>query len=309
MSRVRRNTDSNKKIWIVVFVAVSVFCIVFFAARGRYTAPLGERVAVTVLAPLQNIAAQIGSQLHAATAGIWEFVTVYEQNKMLMSEVEQLRALNLQSQELASENERLRALLDYKKAAKQFDLVAATVVARDAVTWTNRIVINRGTNDGIAKDMAVVTSQGIVGNVAEVYGSYAQVELITDLRSAVGTIVQRAGSRVAGIVEGNPGDKAFVRMVNIPKDADIIVGDEIVTSGFGGVYPKGIPVGTVERIENDEGGLLKYAILKPAVDFQRLEDVAIIVNSREPLPEPITKPANATANGMPNGGKAAGAVK
>jgi len=291
MSRVRRNTDSGKKIWIIIFVIFSVFCIIFFAARGRYAAPLGERVAITVLAPLQNIVAKVGNEIHYATSGLWEIVTVYRQNQMLKSEVEQLRAMNLQSNELASENERLRTLLGYKQAAVQFDLVTAEVVSRDSATWTDVIIINRGTNDGVKKDMVVVTAQGLVGNVAEAYGSYAKVQLILDPRSAVGTIVQRAESRVAGIVEGNPGDKALARMVNIPKDADIAEGDQIVTSGFGGIYPKGIAVGTVQRIENDEGGLLKYALLKPAVDFQRIEEVAVVVNSREALPAAITTPA------------------
>lgn len=290
MSRVRRSTDSNKKIWIIIFVIFSVFCIIFFAARGRFTAPLGERAAITILAPLQNVVSKIGNEIHYATAGIWEVVTVYKQNQMLKSEVEQLRDLNLQSNELASENERLRALLGYKESAKQFDLVTAEVVSRDSATWTDMIIINRGTNDGVKKDMAVITPQGLVGNVVESYGSYAKVQLLLDPRSAVGTIVQRPESRVAGIVEGNPGDKTLARMVNIPKDADVVEGDQIVTSGFGGIYPKGIAVGKVQRIENDEGGLLKYALLKPAVDFQRIEEVAVIVNSREALPLPLTQP-------------------
>jgi rod shape-determining protein MreC len=148
-------------------------------------------------------------------------------------------------------------------------------------------MINRGTNDGLKKDMAVITSQGLVGNVVEAFSSSAKVELILDPRSAVGTIVQRPESRVAGIVQGNKDDKMMARMVNIPRDADVVEGDQIVTSGFGGVYPKGLAVGIVDRIDNDEGGLLKYAILKPAVDFQKLEEVAVIINSREALPAPL----------------------
>lgn len=302
MSRVRRDKDSNRKIWIVIFVVFSVFCIVFFAARGRFTVPLTERIAITALAPLQSVFAKVGNEIHYVTAQIWEIATVYKQNEMLRSEVEQLRAMNLQSNELASENERLKNLLGYKQDAKQFDLVTAEVVSRDSATWTNMIVINRGTDNGVKKDMAVVTPQGLVGNVVEAYASYAKVQLILDPRSAVGTIVQRPESRVAGIVEGNPGDKSLARMVNIPKDADVIEGDQIVTSGFGGIYPKGIAVGIVQRIQNDEGGLLKYALLKPAVDFQRLEEVAVIVNSREALPLPLT-PQDAKAPAATGAGK------
>ena len=117
------------------------------------------------------------------------------------------------------------------------------------------------------------------------------MRLILDPRAAVGTIVQRQESRVAGIVEGDPANPLMPRMKNIPKSADVVEDDVVVTSGYGGVYPKGLLVGTVKALKNDEGGLLKYAVLEPAVDFQRLEDVAVIVASREAPPAPITPPA------------------
>ena len=290
MSRVRRDRDSSRKIWIVVVVAVSVFCLIFFAARGRFTVPLSSRVVTTVMAPFQGVTSWVGNQIQYVSSNIWEIITVHRQNKMLRNEVEQLRAQNSQANEFASENARLRTLLGYKQSARQFDLVVGRVIGREAATWTSMIIIDRGTNDGVNKDMAVVTAQGLVGNVVEAYTSSSKVELLLDPRSAVGTIVQRAESRVAGIVEGNSGDEMTPRMVNISRNADIVEGDEIVTSGFGGIYPKGIAVGKVKAIENDEGGLLKYAVLTTAVDFQKLEDIAVIVNSREAPPTPLTPP-------------------
>ena len=117
------------------------------------------------------------------------------------------------------------------------------------------------------------------------------MQLILDPRTSVGTLVQRPESRVAGIVEGDLDNPTMPRMVNIPKTADVIVGDIIVTSGFGGIYPKGLVVGLVSELKNDTGGLLKVALLEPAVDFQRLEDVMVITASREAPPEPMTPPA------------------
>ncbi|MPN17613.1 Cell shape-determining protein MreC [bioreactor metagenome] len=146
--------------------------------------------------------------------------------------------------------------------------------------------------------MPVVTPQGLVGNVVNAYPNSAKVQLILDPRSAVGSLVQRPESRVAAIVEGNSASKFTPHMVNIARDADIIKGDQIITSGFGGIYPKGLQVGQVTDVVNEEGGLLKYAILKPAVDFDRLEEVLIIVGSREPVPTlPVApqKPPNVQA--------------
>ena len=121
----------------------------------------------------------------------------------------------------------------------------------------------------------------------------ARVGLVGELLAIVmtlGTLVQRADSRVAGIVEGDMNNPTMPRMVNIPKTADVDEGDIIVTSGFGGVYPKGLMVGTVSEMRNDEGGLLKIAVLEPAVDFQKLEDVMVITASREAPPEPLKTP-------------------
>jgi rod shape-determining protein MreC len=165
------------------------------------------------------------------------------------------------------------------------------VVGRDPGTWTSTIIINRGTADGIAKDMPVVTPQGLVGSVVSVYGNVAKVNLILDPRSAVGALVQRPESRVAAIVEGNSATPLTPKMVNIARDADVIKGDKIITSGFGGIYPKGLLIGEVVDLVNEEGGLLKYAVLNPAVDFGRLEEVSVIVRSREPIPTlPSTVP-------------------
>ncbi len=289
--RVRRDKHSGRKIWVLIVVLVSVFCLIFFAARGRFQAPVANQAVAVVLSPFERGISWVGSQLRYLTSNIWDIATVHEQNKMLRNEVEQLRIQNVQASEFAAENERLRALLGYKQAATQFNLVAAQVVGRESATWTSMIVINRGTRDGIRENMAVVTEKGLVGHVVEADYTTSKVQLILDPRSSVGTLIQRADSRVVGIVEGNLNDPLMPHMVNIPKTADVIEGDIVVTSGFGGIYPKGLVVGTVTSLGMDEGGLLVAATLEPAVDFQRLEDVAVIISSSEAPPDPLEPPA------------------
>ena len=309
MNKVRRDRGSGRKIWILLFVAVSVFCIIFFAARGRFSVPFSSRAATTVLAPFEQAVSWVGAQLRYVTSDIWDIATVHEQNKMLRNEVIQLREQNLKAEEYAAENVRLRALLGYKQTASQFDLVVGRVIGREAATWTRMIVINRGTSDGVKPEMAVITHQGLVGSVVEASPNSAKVELLLDPRSSIGTLVQRPESRVAGIIQGDPSDPMVPRMVNIPRNADIVEGDTIVTSGFGGIYPKGIIVGRVNKIENDGGGLLKYAVLEPAVDFQKLEDVAVITASREAPPAPLTPPAQTPGTEGIQPGAADGAAK
>ncbi len=288
MSKVRREGESGHTAWLLIFVAVSVFCIVFFAARGRFSTPLSSPAVITLLAPFQRAASWAGDKVKGFTANVWDVLTVHQQNQMLRSEVEQLRMQNVKANEYAAENIRLRELLGYTQSATQFDFVTASVIGRETATWTRMIVINRGTQHGVQKNMAVVTARGLVGTVTEAGPVSSKVQLILDPRAAAGTLIQR--SRVVGVVKGTPDDAMHPRMVNVPRAQDMAVGDIVVTSGFGGIYPKGIMVGTVSAVKNDGGGLLHYAEIEPAVDFQRLEDVAVIVASREAPPEPLLPP-------------------
>ena len=274
----------------MAFVVVSLFCVIFFAARGRFQAPVSSQAVSLAMSPFQQVVSWVANEVHYVTSAIWEISTLYEQNKMLRNEVEQLRGINLQANEALAENERLRGMIGYQQSAHQFDMVAARVIGRESETWSSMIVIDRGTVSGIAVDMPVVTPQGLVGRVVEAGPNSSKVQLILDPRSSVGTIVQRAESRVTGIVQGDMDNPTMPQMVNIPKNADVVEGDVIVTSGFGGIYPKGIIVGLVSSLKNDDGGLLKIGVLESAVDFQKLEDVLVITASREAPPEPIKPP-------------------
>lgn len=290
MNRVRRDKNSQRTVWLLIFVAVSIFVIIFFAARGRFSAPVSSQAVTGVLAPFQRAVSWAGYQVNGVTSAIWELVSAYYQNELLKNEVVQLRQQNLTAAEYAAENERLRNLLGYKQTASQFDLMAAQVIGREQATWTSMIVVNRGSSDGVARNMPVVTEKGLVGVVTEVSPNAAKVQLVLDPRCSVGTLIQRPESRVAGIVQGNIEDALTPNMINIPKNSDVVEGDIIITSGFGGIFPKGIMVGKVKSLHDDGGGLLEVAVVEPAVDFQRLEDVLIITASREAPPAALTPP-------------------
>jgi rod shape-determining protein MreC len=288
----------HKKAVILLVAVLLVLLLASSLAQGKYKFAFMEKFITTVLAPVQSVVSNVGFTFRNISLSTGELMTTYRDNKMLRAENENLRQNSLNMTEIMAENARLQSMLDYKKGVPQFDLVTAAVVGRDPGNWTSTIIINRGSADGIAKDMPVVTPQGLVGSVVSVYANAAKVHLLLDPRSAVGALVQRPESRVAAIVEGNSGTPLTPRMVNIARDADVIKGDKIITSGFGGIYPKGLLIGEVVDIVNEEGGLLKYAVLNPAVDFDRLEEVSVIVRSREPIPTlPGALPAPAAVPG------------
>jgi rod shape-determining protein MreC len=133
-------------------------------------------------------------------------------------------------------------------------------------------LVNKGEKDGVAKDMAVVTSEGVVGRVIEVSLHTAKVLLMTDPNSAMDVIVQR--SRTQGIMEGKVEEVCVLKYVQ--KNEDVQVGDKVITSGLGGIFPKGLMTGTVTKVERKRPGIFQYIEITPSVDFSRLEEVLIL---------------------------------
>ena len=285
-SRKEKNQSQNKTA-AIIFILVFVLCSIFIVAKTNVQVPAAGKTAMAFLSPFQKGFSTLGGGVSDIKDSVEEVQNMREELEVLREEVKTLRSQNLNASEAISENQRLRALLGYKLSATQFDLVAASIIGRESATWTSVVLINRGTLDGVADNMAVVTEMGLVGHVIEAGLNTSKVQLILDPRSSVGTLIQRPESRVAGIVEGDINNPHAPKMVNIPKDADVKVDDMIVTSGFGGVYPKGIVVGKIKEIHNDEGGLLKHGIVATTVNFEKLEDVAVITVSRELPPDPL----------------------
>lgn len=293
--RVRVDASNRRTIilWVAVFI---VGLLAFTTVKGKYDLKISENVVNTILSPFQSAITSISNVTKKIGVISWEMVTVYEQNKMLRSEVEQLRQRDVNVNEIMAENTRLTNILNYKNAVKQFDTAVAKIISYDSSNLTNSITINLGAKDGMQKNMPVITPQGLVGTIVAVYEHSAKVQLILDPRSAVGAIIQRPESRVIGIMQGSVGVQTLAKMLNIPRDADVVVGDNVLTSGYGGLYPKGIVIGEVVEVTNEAGGLLKYATVKTAVDFYRIEEVLVIVNSREAPPTPLNAVISPSAN-------------
>ena len=295
--RRRVRVDSSNRRTIILWVAVFIVgLLAFTTVKGKYDLKISENVVNTILSPFQSAITSISNATKKIGVISWEMVTVYEQNKMLRSEVEQLRQRDVNVNEIMAENTRLTNILNYKNAVKQFDTAVAKIISYDSSNLTNSITINLGAKDGMQKNMPVITPQGLVGTIVAVYEHSAKVQLILDPRSAVGAIIQRPESRVIGIMQGSVGVQTLAKMVNIPRDADVVVGDNVLTSGYGGLYPKGIVIGEVVEVTNEAGGLLKYATVKTAVDFYRIEEVLVIVNSREAPPTPLNAVISPSAN-------------
>lgn len=194
-----------------------------------------------------------------------------QQNRLLKEEMEILRSRLAQLDELSSENSRLKKLLNFKKGLA-YRTVSAQVIGRDPSNWTSLIYIDKGADDGIKKYMAVTTDKGLVGKVIEVGSSSAKAMFITDPDSRIGVLIQR--TRHDGLLYGTLSRQC--QMVYISLDADVWPGDLVLSSESSASVPKGLLVGTVEDVFIDKSGLYQTAIVKPAVDLSRVEEVLCI---------------------------------
>ena len=261
---------------------ITVFLLVVSAARLQNRYPLMASIAATLLAPLDYVFSGIAGGVQQGTVFTRDVATVFRENQALRAENQELRHVVFQLTEKAAENERLQAMLEFRTKSVGFQMKAATIIGRDPGTLNYSLFINQGTRDGVRVNMPVVTHQGLVGHVMEVFSGNAKVRLIVDTGSSVASMVQRPQSRAVGIVEGNPSQLSVLRMKNLLRDSDVIKGDKVMTSGLGGIYPKGLLIGEVVDVVDDEGGLLKNAMIRPAVDFSRMEEVFVIIGERTP---------------------------
>ena len=277
----------RRKIILVICILLTMAVTGWFW-RHKESVPFVSQTLSTVAAPFEYTASQITFMGKTGISIIDQSVSKWSDLDNLRKENVGLKAEQLRYSEILAENIRMRNLLKFKQGYTKFNLLGASVIARDYGTWMNTLMIDRGTDSGIKTYMPVIVPQGVVGFVSEVYLKTARVQLVLDPRTTVGGIVQRPASRVASMVSGNSGKQGVLSFINIAKEADVIKGDRVVTSGYGGVYPKGLLIGTVENVSDDLEKVSLDADIRPAVDFGHLEEVFVITDSiQKSAPEDI----------------------
>lgn len=204
--------------------------------------------------------------------GYFQLVNVRRNNIRLKKQIDALQMENRRYEELLASRGRLEELLAYKEQIDQ-PVVAAQVVGRDPTGWFKSIILDKGKDAGLRPDMPVVNASGVVGKVVSVSKGFAKALLIIDQNSCVDSLVQRTRDR--GMVKG-----LSARVCNfdyVVKSSDIKVGDRIVSSGLGGVFPKGLAIGRVIGVDKSPGDLFKEVRVEPVVDFSKLEEVLVIL--------------------------------
>ncbi|MBU1090550.1 MAG: rod shape-determining protein MreC [Candidatus Omnitrophica bacterium] len=194
------------------------------------------------------------------------------QNERLKKEIDLLRFKLNKLEELYLEEGRVRNLVSFKNES-DLRLILSRVIARSADSWHSVVLIDKGSNHAIRPGMSVITHLGLAGRVVEVNKTTSKIRLINDANIGVSTLVQR--SRQEGLISGTLGNRLILKYLG--KSPDIKLNDRIITSGLNQTYPKGILIGTVIDIREDFSATSIYAIVEPAVDLSKIEEVLIVV--------------------------------
>jgi rod shape-determining protein MreC len=260
--------DKNKKLIAVLALFLLLFWLVTLQVKaGRFT--LLERPVLAVSGFFERIITGTYNGIAGVVRGYALLVRTERENKRLTGELGALRLENQITNELLEENERLRAVLGFKKLHPPAS-VAAQVIGRDASPSSSTVTVNKGSLAGIMRDQAVITPDGVVGRVQTVLPGTARVQLLTDPGSTIAVRVQR--NREEGLLEGKL-DRCALKYVSFY--VDIQEGDLLVTSGLDGIYPKGLPVAMVTKVRKHEASSFQTVYADPVVRISRLEEVLV----------------------------------
>ena len=262
----------------LIIAAVTIVLVFILAAStvGVGKIPIISSVVTVVTTPVQKL-------INGVTSGVGGFFATIGSNKNYARENDELRkqiaSLENKIREndaLISENSRLRRLLELKEKDSNYEYIAADVVSTDLTNWSHTFTVDKGLVDGVTKNCAVVSSNGLVGYVYEAGRTWSKVVTIVDSTVSVGAKIDRLN--VNAVVSGDVALSRDLKCVMnyISKDTNVELGDYAVTSGNGGIYPEGLYIGKIVELTDDVSGLSQAAIIEPGTDFHDLSEVMII---------------------------------
>ena len=232
----------------------------------------------TVVSPLQKIVYNINSRVKETVDFFLNFSEVKLENEELKKKNTKLANELIEYESLKDEVERLREALNFTESKNNYKYVGVNIIGYSGNSLSDGYIIDKGSNDGIDKNMVVVSSKGLVGKVTKVASNFAIVQSILNENIAVAVVDQQT-REATGVLQGlsDKKDNNMTVVYNLPISSDVKEGDIIITSGLGKIYPTEIPVGTVVSVEEDNVRVMKSAVVEPFVNFNEVEELFVVI--------------------------------
>jgi rod shape-determining protein MreC len=265
---------------VVILLLLSALILISLRVKERKGVAFIDSLLMEICLPFQKGSTFVIKRVRGVCEEYLFLVHLQRENERHQKRIADLQRENDQMREMVLSHERLRKLLQFRETLSS-TIIAAEVVGQDPSSWFKSFTINKGEKDGVRKGMAVISPEGVIGQIFKTAPSHSVVLLVTDYNSAIDSIIQR--TRAKAIVEG--GGENRCQLKYLLRAEDVVAGDRVVTSGLGGNFPKGLMIGEIRKVDKKGHGIFQYAELVPSVDFTRLEEVLIIKESPPPPAE------------------------
>lgn len=270
----------NKLAVTIIVLSVSFLVLIGYSVK-REKISFVENGAGVTLNSVQKYVYAAGAKIKEFGSFIVNFSEIKKENDKLKARNDELESKALGYDSLKSENERLSENLKFTSQRSEYDYLGCRIIGNAGGSYLDGFTIDRGTKDGVKKGMVAVTSKGLVGQVTAVASNFAIVQSLSNENIAVSGMVntQEATGNDSGMVRGykDAENRLLAKLYYLPLDSKVKKGDEIITSGLGGLYPKEIRIGKVLDVEEDKGKIMKTAVIQPYVEFNKLQEVLLVV--------------------------------
>ncbi|MEK4627858.1 MAG: rod shape-determining protein MreC [Solibacillus sp.] len=269
---------TNKKLILLLVSVIFLVALIGFSLRDRHNATLPEQIIKDTVGFAQSIFAKPTNYITSIFSNIDSLLNTYEENQRLKMRLEDFAVLQAEVSTLKAENTSLRELTSMEGSLRDFNPIQATVIARNPDQWEEKIILNKGTADGVEKNMAVMTTRGLIGKIVIATPYTSEVELLytnNENYRVSAIVINEKNKEIHGLIEGYDAERNELLLKRIDSKVELKVGEKVLSSGLGGIFPKGILIGEVTEVTTDDFGLTKMAYVKPGADFSMLENVII----------------------------------
>ncbi len=261
-------------IGIVITIIILILIVIF--TNGDTNASFFEKAASNLVMPIQNGLTYLKNKISGNNTFFTDINKLEEENENLKQRNSQLEQALRELENIKTQNETLKEYLNLTEKYGEYKTIPGYVINKDISNYSKIIIINIGKKDGVEENMTVIGNEGLVGHVISVTNTTAKVQTIIDTASSVSCMMSTTRDSI--VCKGTLDEQRLLKAMYIPTDSNIIQGDSIETSGLGGIYPKGIHIGTVKRVTNTQNMTDRYALVETAVNFDKLDTVLVITN-------------------------------
>ncbi|WP_283600681.1 rod shape-determining protein MreC [Ligilactobacillus aviarius] len=272
----------NKKLVITMVSLIIAFLLIafsIFVRNDRSTPSFIQNIGNSAAGVVDKVVNAPVEGISRMTGSVSNLTDTYQENAQLKKKLDSMNALQVENETLKQENKQLKQQLSLNKSLTSYTDISTYVISRSPSTWQNQIVISKGSNAGITKGSAVVSDKGLIGRVMEVNKNNSKVELVTTQDDAADRfavqLIDNNGQTVNGLITGYDTDTNLLVMGQITSKENVKKGTQVITSGLGGTTPKGLFVGTVEKVVNQQAGFPTKIYIKPAADMTNLNVVTV----------------------------------